>query len=337
MDYKERPIFISGVAKSGTSLLLSLIDGHKKILAYPEEPSFHKVIERNYPDLERLVHDWIECYSVLGVRKNILLNRMKNMGYNHVSDYPDYVLEDISEKDIAPRLLGVKDSDFDFNKYKQTLRYRLRNISEKKDIMLSSIEAIAVAAGVEEKLLEHWAYKETFNSKSKSKIDFLFNTFEKPRILFITRDPRSWYNSRKKSHIKQNQYHTYNGIFYPYKMITEMKKSHHLFLKLQKKYGEESIHITRYEDLITNISDEIDKIFQFLKMKPHSLNNIPTKLGKILDVHTSPKNMDGSKIFKDSLVKWKSDLGLYDKVNIYLFTFTYFLKNNFGYQFKYKK
>ncbi|MGE5223096.1 MAG: sulfotransferase, partial [Omnitrophica WOR_2 bacterium] len=41
-DLRDRPVFICGHPKSGTSLLRSLLDSHPQVIVYPEETSFFR-------------------------------------------------------------------------------------------------------------------------------------------------------------------------------------------------------------------------------------------------------------------------------------------------------
>ena len=49
-EWLEMPVYITGLMKSGTTLLLALLDGHPNILAYPDEPSFNRLWARRYDD-----------------------------------------------------------------------------------------------------------------------------------------------------------------------------------------------------------------------------------------------------------------------------------------------
>ena len=57
-EWIERPVLITGLPGSGTSLLMDLIDGHPDILVYPEEPYFRDVFRRRYKSKDHLLIDW---------------------------------------------------------------------------------------------------------------------------------------------------------------------------------------------------------------------------------------------------------------------------------------
>jgi len=46
--FEDRACFIAGSAKSGTTLLVSLLDGHSGLLVFPEETAYFPTVRRKY-------------------------------------------------------------------------------------------------------------------------------------------------------------------------------------------------------------------------------------------------------------------------------------------------
>src|SRR5688572_28632498 len=59
VTWVDRPIWVTGLMKTGSTLLLALLDGHSRILAYPDEPSFDRLFRRRYQGASHLVKDWL--------------------------------------------------------------------------------------------------------------------------------------------------------------------------------------------------------------------------------------------------------------------------------------
>ena len=47
-DWLERPVFVVGYPKSGTTLVVSLLDGHPQLVVFPEETEFMRAIGSPY-------------------------------------------------------------------------------------------------------------------------------------------------------------------------------------------------------------------------------------------------------------------------------------------------
>ncbi|MBN2406724.1 MAG: sulfotransferase [Elusimicrobia bacterium] len=60
MDFKDRGVIITGHARTGTTLLVSLLDGHPGLMVIPVESKFFSAIESG--DFYRYIYD-IRCFS----------------------------------------------------------------------------------------------------------------------------------------------------------------------------------------------------------------------------------------------------------------------------------
>ncbi len=68
LDWLQRPVFICGHHRSGTTLLQNLLDGHPQLLVLPSEGTYFtsfRYVARNAPtaqDLDRFAAEWIERF-----------------------------------------------------------------------------------------------------------------------------------------------------------------------------------------------------------------------------------------------------------------------------------
>lgn len=167
-DWRDYPVYVSGTAKSGTTLLLDLLDGTPSTVSIPDEPSFTKILKRDRIDLATSVRDYIHCYSAFGVRKNVLLNKMVSSGYADVKDYGDFVAEEISINEGENQQLTIRGLErwpefFDAETYYRTLKVCLARANDKKDILTGTAEAVRLAQALPSEGLRRWIFKETFD------------------------------------------------------------------------------------------------------------------------------------------------------------------------------
>jgi hypothetical protein len=158
------PIFICGFPKSGTTLLLALLDHHPELLAFPEETRFFKDI----------------------VGKSSRCN-------------PDYVLSQSSVKKLGlgkfTMTSGQRDySNIDFDEYEKHLRYSWDQRAQDERALL---ECIIGSYGhvTEQRGKKYWVEKTPLNEKYLKKAVTLWPNM---RAIYIIRDPRDNYCSYKK-------------------------------------------------------------------------------------------------------------------------------------------
>src|SRR6266568_1310785 len=53
LPFDQRACFIAGQAKSGTTLLAALLDGHSEVLVLPQETAYFPTVLKKYRDRER--------------------------------------------------------------------------------------------------------------------------------------------------------------------------------------------------------------------------------------------------------------------------------------------
>lgn len=157
------------------------------------------------------------------------------------------------------------------------------------------------------------------------------NKVKDPKIIFIIRDPierfRSsfdYYSPKLSSNIKdindliklkknsiKTEKLTHGGIKYALE-----NGKYLMYINLwQKKFGKESIHIIKFEDLIDNTSSELKKIENFLEINPFLFNELPkenkTKIIKNRKLHFFLKE----KLSKYKLGRYTFFQNLYSKLN----------------------
>ena len=168
-DWTSPPVFICGFPKSGTTLLLALLDNHPELLVFPEETHFFNKIS-GYP--ERLQLDYIFNHTSI---KTLGLGRVQI-----TSGFRDY-------------------SNIDYSRYKKVLA-EIWDIGPKSERKL--LESIIYSFGkVTNKLVtKYWVEKTPLNEKHLKKgVDW----WPDLRAIYIIRDPRDNFCSYRTHRAKQ--------------------------------------------------------------------------------------------------------------------------------------
>ncbi|MEA3352070.1 MAG: sulfotransferase [Chloroflexota bacterium] len=254
------PIFICGYPKSGTTLLLALLDHHPELLVFPEETRFFKNII-NHPD-----------------RQNT-----------------DYVLTQTSVKNLGlgkfRMTSGARDySDINFSTYKTCLETLWRDSDgDGRSLLESILHCYGRATGQLGK--KYWIEKTPFTEIHLNKANRLWPDF---KALYMIRDPRDNYCShsdlRHRRHLaRKNKYaHT-----------DEETREKHLSPPLEMEdfvaYWLDSIAhwrrfaarnesqclLIRYGGLVQNPRQELGRICDFLEICWDDVLLRPTRNGSL--------------------------------------------------------
>ena len=74
MPFEDRACFIAGQAKSGTTLLVALLDSHSELLVLPEETAYFPTVLTKYaPRGRRAQFDYLTKQSLSNVMFALLL------------------------------------------------------------------------------------------------------------------------------------------------------------------------------------------------------------------------------------------------------------------------
>jgi len=158
------PIFICGYPKSGTTLLLTLLDRHPELVVFPEETKFFKLVldqaDRCNPEF-------------------VLTNTgAKNLGvgeFRYTSGYRDY-------------------SALDFSAYRDCLELSwAESYRSERTLLETMIHCYARITGQTGR--KYWVEKTPLNEKYLTKV---INWWPNLRAIYIIRDPRDNYCSYRK-------------------------------------------------------------------------------------------------------------------------------------------
>jgi hypothetical protein len=250
-----RPVFICGHHRSGTTLLQSLLDGHRQLLVLPSEGTYFTSFAyaaRAAPSstaLERFAADWIRRFVDPNFAPHFRLGKSDTQGNPAVV--------------FARALFG----------WHAVLRNHVAPD-------LAALLALAAAfrtttAPASTPLL--WAEKTPQNEGFASRLARLGGA----RFIQLVRDPRATLASLKE---------LYRGNAIPGFDAAEharaIARSLRLAVENRNRFGDRYL-IVRYEDLVESTEREVERVRQFLGIAPDPVLFLPTANGSRVRANSS--------------------------------------------------
>ena len=245
-ELRERPVFICGHPKSGTSLVRSLLNSHPQLIVYPEETSFFR---RYLPKAQGLGLD-----QKLALADQFLI---------HIFEW--------NQTDPPPHQAGFLDRDYSeisFEAVRQAMRQMVgEGYRHDGDILSGAILAFGLVSSQLTEQAVHWVEKTPFNEYY---VEQMLNWWPEALFIHVVRDPRDNYVSYQRKHpewsirtFAESWLHsTQSGLAY------------------QKKLGSDRYWVLRYEQLIQSPEEVLKAICQFLGILDQPSLKMPTRGGK---------------------------------------------------------
>jgi hypothetical protein len=278
--FNRRGLFLGGAAKSGTTLLLALLDGHPKLAVLPEETHFFGRRKKfsaltSYPAKARWLLESSE--SDLRLLAQGRVERLRKT--NGSPDTRDY-------------------SAFDYSGFvRLTEHFAIQPRVNDSLIFSEVIRAYAIINGCDWRNCVRWVEKTPGNEVYA---DDLFKLFPEAKLLQVVRDPRAVFASRKKHLVRR-----YGRYAKAHRYVREWNQSARQIGKLQK--GNESYLLIRYEDLIQNTGGTMEKVCQFIGIELLPVILEPTRAGKQWGGNSAYEKSFGG-ISGESVSQWKNEL-----------------------------
>ena len=226
-------MFVGGCPKSGTTLLLALLDGHPELVTLPAET--HYLEER--PKLAALP----DFQSRL---RRLLAHLDPRLAHGER-------LETIHDNSaLDPR----SDPDFDFERF-ACLAGEFADRPGMNDSLLLSetIRAYMTVTGDDWRGCVRWVEKTPSNV---AHADELFRLYPDAKLIQIVRDPRAVFASRRRRLVNRFGSHTK-----AHRLVREWNESSRQITRLRERSG--NYLLIRYEDLLQNSRKVIKQICRF--------------------------------------------------------------------------
>jgi hypothetical protein len=245
-ELRDRPIFICGHPKSGTSLLRADFDSHPQLVVYPEETVFFR---RFLPQTAGL-----ELEAQLELADRLLIHIFQ---WNQAVPVP-------SQEDFPGR-------DYSAVSYEE-VRQAMRKLVQERyqhpgDLLSAAVLAYGQASGQVTPEMKYWVEKSPYNEYYAEQI---FAWWPGARCIHILRDPRDNFASYRRKHPD------WQAEFF----ASNWNRSTQAGVENQERFGSERYRILRYEDLTQSPEACLKELVSFLQVDWDVSLTAPTRAGQ---------------------------------------------------------
>lgn len=271
LRFDERACFIAGAAKSGTTLLVSLLDSHRELLVMPQDTAYFPTVLTKYRDRGRRAQfDYLTKESWT----NVLF------GFQAMRGRQDY-------------------AEFPKKKFLETFeRMTFDPANEKRDLLVLMMQAYAEVVGVPLDQVKRWVEKTPAN---RNYVPEIFDRFPKAKLLLTMRDPRALLAAQIA--LERTRRTKRFSVYY---VIAHWRTAAKLAKKIRNK--EVPGLVVMYEDLALDPKLSMQKVCHYLEITYDSevvLN--PTKVGRSW-AGNSAAGVRFSEISTEPVTRWHGEL-----------------------------
>src|SRR6266480_6877836 len=228
LPFQERACFIAGQAKSGTTLLVALLDSHPQLLVLPEETAYFPTVLTKYAARDRRAQfDYITKKSL----SNVLFGGPCKWGKRDYSYFP-----------TARFLQTFEQMAFD-------------PVNAERDLLVIMQEANAAILARSLDSITRWVEKTPANRKYLAAIH---SRFPHARILVTMRDPRAIFAAQIALE-KTRQL----GTFSTYYCISHWREVAKVVLRARED-GDMTLFLVPYEKLVLEPGEWMKRVCAFL-------------------------------------------------------------------------
>ncbi len=248
----EHGILIGGHRKSGTTLLVSLLDSHPELCTYPGDSGFFYY---SHPYSEMNNHDGSQCIEqvIKTCIETALATQLKSLGPGNAD------------------LINIHDMIHSF-----------RNMLSPNDALqpwkrlIALNKAFAHANISKQTYFKSWIHKSTY---TEMYADMLFDWQPNFHLIHVVRDPRDNYAAIKAGWQKHYSRFTESVNMLLQSVLDRCLLSHRLALIGPELYGSNRYLVIRHEDLTNSPKQILEKICDFIGISFHKCLLQPTILG----------------------------------------------------------
>ena len=245
LAFDERACFIAGPARSGTTLLTALLDGHPELLVLPEETAYFPTVLTKYGACSRR-----EQFDYLTTRTlaNVLFGgacKWARRGYPH---FPTRRLRE----EFARRAFDPRNKD--------------------RDLLVLLMEAYADVSDRPREAVRRWVEKTPAN---RDHLAAIFQRFPPARVLLTLRDPRALLASQilleRTRRLRR---------FSAFLVVQHWLKTARLVLQHQQGSANgPPVEVVEYQELVARPAATLRRVCAFLGIEPTPQLVRPTKMG----------------------------------------------------------
>jgi len=271
LPFEQRACFIAGQAKSGTTLLVALLDNHPELLVLPEETAYFPTVLTKYaPRGRQAQFDYLTKESL----SNVLFGGPCKWGKRNYSTFPrDKFLETFKRAAFDPE-------------------------DAEQDLLVLMAKAYATTLGRSLESIVRWVEKTPAN---RNHISAILARFPHAKILVTLRDPRAILAAQIALE-KTRQ----TGRFSTYYVIAHWR----ITAKLAKRIRDREVCglVVPYEKLVREPAMTMEEVCAYLEIKfdPDTVLT-PTKVGRFWSGNSAAR-INFSQISTEPVTRWQREL-----------------------------
>jgi hypothetical protein len=272
LPFEQRACFIAGQAKSGTTLLVALLDNHPELLVLPEETAYFPTVLTKYaPRGRRAQFDYVTKESL----SNVLFGGPCKWGKRDYSYFP------------TSRFLQIfEEMAFD-------------PLNDKRDLLVIMLEAYAATLGRSLDSITRWIEKTPANRRY---LPAIHSRFPHAKILVTIRDPRAIFAAQIALEKTRRL-----GTFSTYYCVSHWREVAKVVLRATES-GDMALFVVPYEKLVLEPKDWMKRVCAFLEIEyVPAIVLMPTKAGKFWEGNSATETAF-SQISAEPLMRWQNDL-----------------------------
>jgi len=271
LPFDQRACFIAGPAKSGTTLLRALLDGHPDLLVLPQDTAYFPTVLTKYgPRGRRAQFDYLTKESLTKIL----------FGGQSKADKHDY-------------------TDFPQQKFLATFeRAAFDPANAQRDLLVLMMESYADVLGTPLDSVKRWVEKTPAN---RNYIPAIFSRFPRAKLLLTMRDPRALLAAQIA--LKKTREDRRFSVYY---VIAHWRTA----AKLAKSVQEAEVpgFVVVYEQLVREPAITMQKTCDYLEIAFDSGSTLnPTKVGRLW-AGNSAAGVRFSEISAEPARRWEHEL-----------------------------
>ncbi len=271
LPFDERACFIAGAAKSGTTLLVSLLDSHPELLVMPQDTAYFPTVLTKYDARGRRAQfDYLTKESWT----NVLFGFQAIRGRQDYAEFP--------KKEFLATFERVAFDPANAN----------------RDLLVLMMESYAEVVGVPLSRVKRWVEKTPAN---RNYVPAILNRFPKAKLLLTMRDPRALLAAQiaLESTRKTRRFSVYYVVAH-----------WRVAAKLARKIRDRELPglVVGYEDLALDPKVLMQRVCDYLEINfdPEIVLN-PTKVGRSW-MGNSAAGVRFTEISTAPVTRWKNEL-----------------------------
>jgi Sulfotransferase family len=271
LPFEQRACFIAGQAKSGTTLLVALLDNHPELLVLPEETAYFPTVLTKYaPRGRRAQFDYLTKKSL----SNVLFGGPCKWGKRNYATFPR-------------------------EKFLETFeRWAFDPPKAQEDLLVLMVKAYAAALERPLDTIDRWVEKTPAN---RNHIPEILRRFPRAKILVTMRDPRAILAAQIALE-KTRQ----TGRFSTYYVIAHWLVAARLARRVRD--GEIPGLVVQYEQLVHEPARTMEQVCAYLEITfdPETVLT-PTKVGRFWSGNSAAR-INFSQISSEPATRWQREL-----------------------------